>query len=166
MKIDDLITVGSLGKSLNKNGFFKYKSLLELPQESKLVNEVFLIFRDHRVRFVDVEFSDNNRTIKVQDQDLIADIIESDGVKIAISKENLDELRIEIGLIPSRNMNIVFQDEVIGNLVEIFDNRAHEILVVKLINGKEVMIPYVDHFVIDSDDNRVIVKNIEGLLEL
>ena len=167
MKIDDLISVGSLGKSINKNGFFKYKSLLELPQESKLLNEVFLIFKDHRVRFVDVEFSGNNEDrIKITDLYLANEVVKAGGVKVALALDNINDLRVKNGLLPSGEMKIVFDGEEIGILIDIFDNNAHEILVVELKNGKEIMIPYVDYFVSESSNEKVIVKNIKDFLEL
>jgi ribosomal 30S subunit maturation factor RimM len=167
MKIEELVTVGSLGKNLDKRGFFTCNKVLDLPQDYISIKEVFLIFKDHRVRFVDVEFSvENQLKLKILDQDLISDIVDSRGAKIALSQEDVDELRIEQGLIPVSKLDIIFEENKIGTLTEIFDNNAHEILVVQLLNGKEIMIPYVERFVIGTTEDRIIVKNIEDLLKL
>src|SRR5210317_1934638 len=98
MKLTDLVSVGKLGKSLDKKGYFTYKLMLDLPQRSEKLKEVFLIFKDNRVRFVDVEFSAHK--IKICDDSIRAAVVESSGVKIALDQADIDELRITSGQIP------------------------------------------------------------------
>jgi ribosomal 30S subunit maturation factor RimM len=164
MKFEELVSVGKLGKSLDKNGYFTYKLISDLPQRLETVKEVFLIFKDNRVRFVDVEFSADK--IRLCDDSIRAAAATSGGVEIALSQDDIDTLRINSGQIPVSHMVIIHKQEKIGDLIEIFDNNAHEILVVKLNNGKEIMIPNVEYFVAGTEKNRIIVRNIEDLLEL
>ncbi|KQC07193.1 MAG: hypothetical protein APR54_01130 [Candidatus Cloacimonas sp. SDB] len=167
MQVDELISIGCLGKSLDKNGFIGFKRYLELPQEFNSLKEIFLIFKDHRVRFVDVEFSpDNKDKIKIIESDMVSEIINSADVKLALSQDDIDELRTKSGLILPGIMEIFYQHKKIGTLIEIFNNNAHDILVVELNDGKEIMIPYVDRFVINSDNSKIFVTNIEDLLKL
>jgi len=167
MQVDELIAVGCLGKSLDKNGFIGFKRYLELPQEFNSLKEIFLIFKDHRVRFVDVEFSPDNRDkIKIIESDIVSEIINSADVKLALSQEDIDELRIKSDLIPSGIIEIFYLNKKIGTLTEIFNNNAHDILVVELNNGKEIMIPDVDRYIIASDTEKIFVTDIEDLLKL
>lgn len=164
MKFEELISIGKLGKSLNKNGYFTFKLMLDLPERLESIKEVFLIFKDNRVRFVDVEFSADK--IKLSDDSIKSAVAASSGVKIALSKNDIDQLRIASEQIPVSDMVINYQQEIIGELLEIFDNNAHEVLVVKLKSGKEIMIPNVDYFVTGTKKNQIFVKNIADLLEL
>jgi len=167
MKIDDLIAVGSLGKILDKKGYFQFRRNQDLPQGFNTEKEVFLIFKDHRVRFVDVEFSGNNEDkIKITDLYLVNEVVKAGEVKVGLALDNINDLRVKNGLLPSGEMKIIFDGKEIGILIDIFDNNAHEILVVELKNGKEIMIPYVDYFVTESSNEKVLVKNIKDFLEL
>lgn len=57
-------------------------------------------------------------------------------------------------------------DQLIGEVTEILETQAHEILRVKRENNADVLIPYVDEFIMDVDvDEKVItVQLIEGML--
>ena len=56
--------------------------------------------------------------------------------------------------------------ELIGEVSEILETQAHEILRVVRENGKDVLIPYVENFIldVDIDENRIDVSLIEGML--
>ena len=116
---------------------------------------------------MDVEFSpDNKDKIKIIESDMVSEIINSADVKLALSQDDIDELRTKSGLILPGIMEIFYHQKKIGTLIEIFNNNAHDILVVELNDGKEIMIPYVDRFIINSDNSKIFVTNIEDLLKL
>lgn len=56
--------------------------------------------------------------------------------------------------------------EIIGEVSEIIETEAHDILRVKRENQKDALIPYVEAFIVEEDiENKLIdVKVIEGLL--
>ncbi len=58
--------------------------------------------------------------------------------------------------------------ETIGEVLEVLENPAHPILRTRVSKHGEVLIPYVDVYVddIDDDGRTVTVSDIEGLLEL
>jgi len=62
---------------------------------------------------------------------------------------------------------VYYQDEYIGIVTDIVNYGASDILVVKKPNDKEVMIPFVNDFIIDVDikNKRIQIEVIEGLLE-
>jgi 16S rRNA processing protein RimM len=49
------------------------------------------------------------------------------------------------------------QDKNMGTVKDIEHTACHEVLVVKAKNGKEVLIPYVDKFIKDVNNNSIIV---------
>ena len=61
---------------------------------------------------------------------------------------------------------VIFKNHKIGKVMDIFESLAHEIHIVKLTDGKEIMIPDVEFYISKKDKQNVFVKNIEGLLEL
>lgn len=62
-------------------------------------------------------------------------------------------------------IDVFFGEQLLGQVDYIMTSKAHEIIVV---TGKtfKTMIPYVDEFIvsIDIDSNKIVVKNVEGLI--
>ncbi|MBS4177145.1 ribosome maturation factor RimM [Lederbergia citrea] len=58
-------------------------------------------------------------------------------------------------------------DDKLGKVIEILTPGANDVWVVKLDNGKEVLIPFIDEVVkdISIEEKRIIINPIEGLLE-
>lgn len=56
----------------------------------------------------------------------------------------------------------------VGKIIDVMDNPAHELLEVMTHENGVVLIPAVDEFIedVDMENEQLIVKNIEGLLEL
>lgn len=55
----------------------------------------------------------------------------------------------------------------IGVVEDFINNGIQDIMVVKHINGSEILIPYVNEFIkrIDEDKKQIIIKPMEGLIE-
>ena len=164
MKVEDLIPFGSLGKYKEKTEDFSCSFFQNAPGNMDQLKEVFLIFKDKRGRFVDVVFSGNR--ISIPDSDIRNDLLEDKGTRIALTREDLEQRDFRDRMIPKKDIEIVFNGEIIGKLIDSFDNHAHVVLVVELNNGKEIMIPFVDLYVGRSGDNCLHVMNIKDLLEL
>ena len=58
------------------------------------------------------------------------------------------------------------EENELGKVVEIIETLAHDTLRVRNAEGKEVLIPYVDAFIVDTDIElkKIVVHVIEGLL--
>lgn len=59
-------------------------------------------------------------------------------------------------------------DEKIGEVLDVMETAAHEILIVKdIVSKEEIMIPFIEQFVVEIDfkNNRINVKLIEGMRE-
>ncbi len=61
---------------------------------------------------------------------------------------------------------VYYDDQLLGTVYEILESEAHDILRVQRENKKDVLIPYVDRFIlnVDIDDKRIDVDLIEGML--
>lgn len=63
------------------------------------------------------------------------------------------------------NMEVYYNNEIIGNISEISDNGVQDLLRIK---GKDVnfLIPFVNEFIdsIDVENKKIVLKNLEGLL--
>lgn len=64
------------------------------------------------------------------------------------------------------NCDVYYQNEKIGIVSEILESEAHEILRVKRDGKSDVLIPYVERFILDVkiEDKRIDVDVIEGML--
>lgn len=91
------------------------------------------------------------------------------GRELFITEEDLPELpegqyyvRDLIG------MRVTEDGNLIGNVTDVLQHTAQDVLEVERSNGKKVLIPKVDEFVlnIDKDNREINVKLIEGLLDL
>lgn len=68
-------------------------------------------------------------------------------------------------------IGMVVEDEkgcIIGDVRDVIQNTAQDILEVELESGKKILIPKVDEYVanIDGEAEKITVKHIEGLMEL
>ncbi|WP_288867565.1 ribosome maturation factor RimM [uncultured Sneathia sp.] len=86
------------------------------------------------------------------------EIIDAD---ISIRKDLVPEYEEEKSIIGYKVLNF---NESIGQVVDVMENKAQDILVVK--GEKEILIPFIDVFVKEIDDEReeIQVELIEGML--
>ncbi|MCK4653281.1 MAG: hypothetical protein KAU01_02430 [Candidatus Cloacimonetes bacterium] len=166
MEISALITIGRLGKSIDKNGFITFKPE-KIFQPSFLTN-VFLLFTDNRVRYVTVTETDQQKgfKIKIDDAEVVLEAAIDGRVQVKLSKEDIGNLLKSRKIKCFTGMNIIFEKKDIGKVVDVFNNSAYDVLVVELDSGKELMIPKVDYYVERINKESIFVKNIEGLLKL
>ena len=62
--------------------------------------------------------------------------------------------------------NVYYNDELVGVVSEILETEAHEILRIKRKGLDDVLIPYVERFIVDVDvdEKRIDIDVIEGML--
>ncbi len=55
---------------------------------------------------------------------------------------------------------------VLGEVVDVMETQAHDILVLKTKSNKKAMVPYVDAFIeeVDIDQKVIVINNMEGLI--
>lgn len=89
------------------------------------------------------------------------------GCQLSVDSESLPELEEdEVYFYQLVGCKVMENDDVIGEVSEILETEAHDILRVKRENDKDVLIPYVDTFIedVDTDENIIYVHLIEGML--
>ena len=166
MQIEDLVAIGKLGNSLDRNGFISIKKAANI--ELSFFKKIFLLFTDNRVRYVEVIDLDTSKGIKVRidDEEIAAEAAYDGNVQIMLPKKDIDQFQKENDIIDLVGISVIFRDEVLGKITEVFFNGAHDVISFEDYRGIEVMIPLVDAYVIKIEDNSIIMKNIEGFLKL
>ncbi|RLC52654.1 MAG: hypothetical protein DRI23_02255 [Candidatus Cloacimonadota bacterium] len=166
MQIKDLVAIGKLGNCLHKNGFISFKEAENF--ELFFLKNIFLLFTDNRVRYVEVIDleTDNGIKIRIDDDEIAMDVVEDGNVQVMLAKEDIKQLQQENDVIDLVGIPVVFEGNEIGFVTESFFNGAHEVISFENENGKEIMIPLVEAYVIGIDENGLNLKGIEGFLEL
>ncbi|MFV0499049.1 MAG: ribosome maturation factor RimM [Bacilli bacterium] len=151
----------NIGKIVNTHGLkgdlkvaFNDINLFDLGMNIYIQTKVELL----KFNLTSLKLHKNHLLIRLDSNDNINDVEKYKGCDIFIEK-NKDEIYYSdlIGYkIVDTNKNVC------GNVINIFNNNAHDIFV--LDNGS--MIPYVDNFVvkIDNNNNEIIINIIEGLI--
>ena len=146
MEVSDLIGIGRLG-GMDAQGFFQ---VLIKPRYRPVFEDakcVFLIFKSDRVFYVTISER------KVSDKKIMVRFVE-DGIDIerrlhrevliALEPEFLDE---DEGLDHLLGYEVLFEDRYLGTVKDYFHNHAQYVLVIGTPTGKELLVPYVDHYV-------------------
>lgn len=166
MEISDLIGIGRLG-GIDAQGFFhvlikpRYRTAFE---DAKCV---FLIFKSDRVFYVTISER------KVSDKKIMVRFAE-DGIDqerrlhretlIALEPELLDE---DEGLDHLLGYEVLADNKRLGEITDYFHNNAQYVLVITTVDGKELLVPYVDYYVQTEipDPGVLVLVNAETLLE-
>lgn len=164
MLISDLVKIGKLGKLIDENGFIPFK-----PGENfhpDLLGNIFLVFKDYSVRYVTVEEVTKNYRIKIDDIETAQFAADEGNVKVMIPKIEIESLNIELDIDDHVGKRIIFKSKMIGKVVEILNNSVYDLLVCELNNKQELMIPLLDKFILEINDNNITVQDIEGLMKI
>jgi len=164
MEISDLIAIGKLGKSVDSDGYIPFKP--NKIFQSFSLQDVFLLFTDHSVRYVKIEDNLNDKMLKIDDLEITRNAAEDGRVLVMLPQEDITLLLDDSDILNYIGMKVHFANSIIGQVKETFFNKAQDILVVELINGDEIMMPMVNHYVEQVEGNTIYTKNIEGLMNL
>ena len=168
MQISDLFPIGKLGNSIDKNGFISFKKNRNFQTFYLDLKDLFLIFTDHRVRYVTIDkvIGGNKLKIRLEETEVTKEAAEHGKVQVMISDEDMEEVLAKHDSENDIDKYVILKNHKIGKVVDILETSAHEIHIVKLTDGKEIMIPDVEFYISKKDKQNIFVKNIEGLLEL
>ena len=78
-----------------------------------------------------------------------------------------DDLKIDVFINEDIiDFDVYNGDLLIGSLVDIINNGAHDILIIKSSNNNRIMVPFVDEYVkkVDLDNRKVLIETIDGLI--
>ncbi len=171
MTLDDLVNIGKLGSS-NKapEGFLRFQPNWNFRIYFLDIRDIFLVFPDHRVRYVTIEEIRQNKFfwIRIKEKDVVDEITAFRSVEYRIPKSLSNDARYKNEDDFLVGMKVFADREFIGNITDTFNNGAHNTIVVCKDDNSELLIPVVDQYIelIDKRNHTVAVKNIKELLEL
>lgn len=168
MNFSDLIKIGTLGNSIDRNGMIRFKLL---PQFIDIkLNDLFLIFKNNKVRYVSVINEDNSRGSRfiLDDTESMAEAVEEKSVILALPKDEIDNKLLESETINLMDYSIFFGNRIIGEVIDSFDNSVHQTITILTDDGDDFMIPVVEKYIlkIDPSEKMIIVQDIEELRDL
>jgi len=171
MTLDDLVTIGKLGNSNKAHpGYLRLKPDWNFQIFFLDIKNIFLVFPDHRVRYVTIEEVIKNKFfwIKIAELDVIEEIKEVRSVKYCLPADEINSARFSHEDDFFVGMKVSYNDKIIGSVIDSYNNGAHNNLVVDLYNGNSMQIPQVDRYIINVNRSERLLKveNIEGLMEL
>ena len=164
MLISDLVAIGKLGKLIDENGFIPFKAGRDFHPD--LLGNIFLVFRNNSVRYVTVEEVIKNYRIKIDDSETAQSAADEGNVKVMLPKIEIESLNKELDIDDHVGKVIIFKSELIGKVVEILNNSVYDLLVCELNNKQELMIPLLDKFILEINDDSITVQGIEGLMKI
>lgn len=111
--------------------------------------------------------SDRKILIKFKEPELLPDLA-GQKVKVCLSKKDINFIQAGTDYINTNGFNVMFKQQLIGVVVDFFDNGAHGVIVVKNVNEKEFMIPFIDIYISKISEERrlVFVQDVEELITL
>ncbi|MDP8221448.1 MAG: hypothetical protein P9X26_08885, partial [Candidatus Stygibacter frigidus] len=171
MTLDDLVEIGKLGNSNRATeGFLRFQPNWNFHTYFLDIKDIFLVFTDHRVRYVTIEDIRQNKFfwIKIKESDVIDEVIDSQSVQYCLPKSLIKSSQYQNDDDFLTGMNVVVDDNVIGLVTESFYNGAHNTLIVNTTDQKEIMIPVVDRYIIsiDKSSHLITATNIRELIDL
>lgn len=167
MQLKDLIPIARL-TGVTDDGYLVLKTYKNFEDDFLKIQDLFLVFKDNRVRFVtliDVKVSKAYH-VKIKEIDVLEEMTNPDEVKICMAPDDVDAITNEDDEDTPLGKDAVFKDIVIGKITDWFDNSAHDVLVIVLKNESEIMVPDVDSYVIEETDEAIIFQNIDDFLTL
>ncbi len=90
------------------------------------------------------------------------------GKEIRAKEEELPPLHPEEYYIYELIGSTVYDEksQKVGELVDVLENKANDVFVVRTDEGKEILLPYIDECVlqVDQKNKKIVIKRMEGLL--
>lgn len=116
-----------------------------------------------------VKYFKNMAILKFKEFDNMDQVIPYKGMDLLVTRENaipLEEGEYYIADILGCDV-ITDEDERLGELIDVIQTGANDVYVVKMENGKEVLLPSIDECILERDiDNKIVkVHVMKGLLD-
>lgn len=162
--MEDLIYIGNISKTHKLAGALKVHTKFNNLEDLILLN-VFLK-KDDDYKLLKIKnirnTNSNSALFEFENIDNIDEAKKLISYKIYVRKDLVPNYVEEENYI---SYEVYQENEFIGLVEDILETAAHEILVVDH-NGSEVLIPFIDVFVkeIDNNNRKINVKLIEGMI--
>lgn len=166
MTAQELIVIGRLGGQ-DATGWFKAMIKPGFRRRFDHLDEVYLIFEEHRVFYVsisDKKESGRESWLRFAEDGVAQERKLHKEAYIAIDAEETETDDDTDDLL---GCDVVWQDNILGCVVDVFHNTAQEVLVVNTTPDVEIMIPFVEYYVQPHQAGEpLILNNMDALLEV
>lgn len=161
------LTIGKIVNTHGIKGELKVLSNSDFIEERFAVgSEVYLYFGKEKLTFTIDSFRMHKGCVLVTFEGYhnINDVEKYKGLDLLVDVDGSDD--DDYYYFELEGCEVYYQDELIGVVSEILESEAHEILRVSRVNEKDVLIPYVERFILDVDveEKRIDIDVIEGML--
>lgn len=160
-----MFEIGKITTTHGIRGEVKVNNLSDFDRFS--INEkVFIIHNDKRIDLV-IEnirgIMDNKMIVKFKSFNNINEVLEFRGLAIySETRGELDENEFYFEMLIGLNA-YTDENKLIGEVIDVIE-LPHGHLLEIASNNKNHVVPFVDEFIVSVDDEKVIIKPIEGLL--
>jgi len=164
-------SIGTIVGTHALKGEVKINSTTDFREERYKTGSRLYINKDNEMIEVKVKshrFHKGNDLVFFENYSDINQVLPFVDCEVYVNEEDLHELEEnEFYYHELFDCEVYHQDEYIGIVTDIVNYGASDLLVVKKPNDKEVMIPFVNDFILDVDveNKRIQIEVIEGLLE-
>ncbi len=168
MLLTDLVQIGKLGKFINDDGFINLKVTREFKENYLRFPDIFLVFKDDRVRLVTLENVSTERGFKLRfkELDIVEEGIRTGDIRVMLPREDIRDVDQDSNEISFLGNDIYYSGKIIARVVDVFFNNVYNIFVCEMQDGTEFMIPDVDYYVCEKISGKLKVRNIEELIGL
>jgi len=163
-----MISMYQIGKITNTHGIKGEVKIYNLSDFSRfLVNEnIFVMVKGEKKYFTieRVRPQGSLFIVKLKGYDDINDILQFKGLEVYSDKEpDLEEDDYHYQSLLDKEV-YTDQNEHVGKVASLIPVPQGHLLEILKLDGKKVLVPFVKAFVIDVDDEKIVIKPIEGLL--
>ena len=166
----ELVNIGTVSGTHHLNGAVKVTSIFQ--DIDKIITEKVLLEKSDDKKLCTVK-----SVKRINNKKLIMEFAEINNINDA---KNLNGYQIKIrrDLLPEKTeddfyyndllgMKVFENEEYLGDLLDILETAAHDVLVVVNSDSREILIPKIDHFVkkIDFESGKIEVELIDGTKE-
>ncbi|MFQ7473362.1 MAG: ribosome maturation factor RimM [Anaerovoracaceae bacterium] len=163
------IKIGKIVNAVGLRGEVKVYNYSDSEEVYERTPEIYA--EDKLLKVENVRVQKNMVILKLSGIDDRNEAEAAKGVELYITESDLPELPEGVFYVRELiGMNVVEseKDMFLGTVTDVIQNIAQDIFEVEQENGKKILIPKVDEFIlnIDKEQKTIYVKLIEGLLEL
>jgi ribosomal 30S subunit maturation factor RimM len=172
MEVSDLINIGKLRHDRQRKPYIVIKKEYQhlLPK----LRNTFLIFKDHRVRYVSVEIlntlGENKAYISINDSDVAKEASVEEFTFVSIDEDEINQLDDETTYYDPIGMKVSWNSKEVGEIIHFFNNGAHYVYEIQLYDYDKqvVLIPDVDDFVIETntEERFISVRDLDKFIYL
>ncbi|MDD4154951.1 MAG: hypothetical protein PHY08_00065 [Candidatus Cloacimonetes bacterium] len=172
MEISDLIKIGSLEFSHNNPKKIILKPKTEFQDFISNLKQVFLIFKDHRVRYVTVNIveiiDEKQYYLEILDDDVIKEIKQEHSISLCLNEEDIINIDNSNQYFDPIGMKVVWNNQEVAIIENFFFNGAHDVYEIKMNDGKIVLIPDVEAFVTETNlkDCYIKVQDLDQFIDI